>query len=76
MAPFRLGLAGTGRMVRNHMRAISESDKVRVVAVAEPSPSARTSLEPTGLTLHASLETMLDAGGLDGVLKDMVRINV
>jgi myo-inositol 2-dehydrogenase/D-chiro-inositol 1-dehydrogenase len=68
VAPFRLGLAGAGRMGRNHMRAIAESDKVRVVAVAEPSPSARTSLASTGLALHANLEGMLEAGGLDGVL--------
>jgi myo-inositol 2-dehydrogenase/D-chiro-inositol 1-dehydrogenase len=55
-------------MGRNHMRAISESEKVQVVAVAEPSPSARTALESTGLALHTHLESMLDAGGLDGVL--------
>ena len=34
---FRLGLVGAGRMGRVHLRALSSSDVVRVVAVAEPS---------------------------------------
>jgi myo-inositol 2-dehydrogenase/D-chiro-inositol 1-dehydrogenase len=39
-----------------------------VAAVAEPSAAARTALDGPGLAMHASLEAMLDAGGLDGVL--------
>ncbi|OLD23508.1 MAG: hypothetical protein AUJ02_10745 [Chloroflexi bacterium 13_1_40CM_3_65_12] len=55
-------------MGRNHLRAIKASDQVQVVAIAEPAVAARTALEPTGLPLHADLESMLSAGGLDGVL--------
>jgi myo-inositol 2-dehydrogenase/D-chiro-inositol 1-dehydrogenase len=68
MRPFRLGLAGAGRMGRNHLRAMQDSDKVRVVAIAEPADAARTALRSTGVPLHSDLESMLDAGGLDGVL--------
>jgi len=55
-------------MGRNHLHAINGSDKVQVVAVAEPQAAARTALESTGLPLHADLDAMLTAGGLDGVL--------
>jgi myo-inositol 2-dehydrogenase/D-chiro-inositol 1-dehydrogenase len=55
-------------MGRNHLRAIQDSEQVRVVAIAEPADAARTSLRSTGVPLHADLESMLDAGGLDGVL--------
>lgn len=68
MAAFRLGLAGAGRMGRNHLRALEHSDKVRVVAIAEPVTATRSALESTGIPLHAKLDEMLDAGGLDGVL--------
>ena len=33
---FRLALVGAGRMGRTHLRALSSSDAVRVVAVVEP----------------------------------------
>ncbi len=68
MAPFRLGLVGAGRMGRVHLRALSDSDTVRVVAVAEPSEANRASLNNAGVVLHADVATMLNAGGLDGVL--------
>ena len=65
---FRLGLVGAGRMGRVHLRALSSSDVVRVVAVAEPSEAARATLHDAGVALHADAEAMLRAGGLDGVL--------
>jgi myo-inositol 2-dehydrogenase/D-chiro-inositol 1-dehydrogenase len=68
MEPFRLGLAGAGRMGRNHLRALKDSEKVRVVAIAEPAEAARAALRSNGIPLHAGLDSMLDAGGLDGVL--------
>jgi myo-inositol 2-dehydrogenase / D-chiro-inositol 1-dehydrogenase len=68
MAVFRLGLVGAGRMGRTHLQALSDSDGVRVVAAAEPAPLARDVLAQTGLTVHAEVDAMLDAGGLDGVL--------
>jgi myo-inositol 2-dehydrogenase/D-chiro-inositol 1-dehydrogenase len=66
MTLFRLGLVGAGRMGRVHLRALSSSDTVRVVAVAEPSETARAGLGD--IAIHADVAAMLRAGGLDGVL--------
>ena len=41
MAPFRLGLAGAGRMGRNHLRAIAGSEQVIVASIAEPMEATR-----------------------------------
>jgi myo-inositol 2-dehydrogenase / D-chiro-inositol 1-dehydrogenase len=68
MAVFKLGLAGAGRMGRTHLRALSDSDAVRIVAAAEPAPLTRDALAQSGLAMHAEVDAMLDAGGLDGVL--------
>ena len=65
---FRLGLVGAGRMGRVHLRALSASDSVRVVAVAEPSASQRAALHDTGVALHADVAAMLRSSELDGVL--------
>ena len=65
---FRLGLVGASRMGSVHLRALSASDSVRVVAVAEPSASRRAALYGTGLTLHADVAAMLRSSELDGVL--------
>ena len=65
---FRLGLAGAGRMGRNHLRAVAASELVRVVAIAEPSDAARSAVTAPGASLFSELDSMLDAGGLDGVL--------
>jgi myo-inositol 2-dehydrogenase/D-chiro-inositol 1-dehydrogenase len=63
---FKLGLIGAGRMGRVHLRALSGSNVVRVVAVAEPSETTRAALHD--VALHADAAAMLRAGGLDGVL--------
>ncbi len=55
-------------MGRVHLRALSSSDVVRVVAVAEPSAVARDMLHDAGVALHADAEAMLRADGLEGVL--------
>ena len=55
-------------MGRVHLRALSASDVVRVVAVADPSVAARDMLHDAGVELHADAEAMLRAAGLDGVL--------
>jgi len=68
MAAFRLGLVGAGRMGQVHLCAISESERIRVVAVAEPSPANRAMVMGGGLAVHADADAMLKAGGLDGVL--------
>ena len=68
MAAFRLGLAGAGRMGRNHLRAIADSSTVQVAAIAEPVEQTRRGLPATPARVYDSLEAMLDAGGIDGVL--------
>ena len=68
MSTFRLGLVGAGRMGRLHLRALSDSDAVQVVAAAEPSATARAALRDASVALHANVAAMLRAGGLDGVL--------
>ena len=62
---FRLGLAGAGRMGRNHLQAVASSDAVRVVAVAEPSEAARTRAAGPGVALFGDAAQMIVAGGFD-----------
>lgn len=67
--PFRLGLVGAGRMGRTHLRALSDSTDVKVVAVAEPVEDLRgeavTNFDVKG---YASLDDMLAGASLEGVL--------
>lgn len=65
---FRLGLVGAGRMGQTHLRALRGSDRLRVTAIAEPAAAVRQALNAPGTAVHATLEAMLDAGGIDGVL--------
>jgi myo-inositol 2-dehydrogenase/D-chiro-inositol 1-dehydrogenase len=67
--PFRLGLVGAGRMGQTHLRALAGSTATPVVAVAEPvAPLREAAAGAFGLAAYASLEAMLDAGGIDGAL--------
>jgi myo-inositol 2-dehydrogenase/D-chiro-inositol 1-dehydrogenase len=68
MAVFRLGLIGAGRMGQNHLRALAGSDVVQVTAIAEPAEATRAALPKSRAVLHADVDSMLEAGGLDGVL--------
>ena len=68
MAPFRLGLIGAGRMGRTHLRALAGSERVAVTAIAEMSAAARAACAAPGVSVHASVEEMLEAASLDGVL--------
>ena len=68
MATLRLGLAGAGRMGRNHMHALQASDFVRVTAIAEPKEQARAALGRTDAAVFPDLDSMLAAGGIDAVL--------
>jgi myo-inositol 2-dehydrogenase/D-chiro-inositol 1-dehydrogenase len=68
MAMFRLGLVGAGRMGRTHMRALADSDRVHIVAAAEPTTAIRSELAQAGLATYDDIGPMLDGGGLDGVL--------
>jgi len=64
----RIGLAGAGRMGRNHLRAIAGSALVKVTAIAEPVASTRTLLEGTDAAVYGELDDMLDSAPIDAVL--------
>ncbi|MGZ3470542.1 MAG: Gfo/Idh/MocA family protein, partial [Isosphaeraceae bacterium] len=69
MSPrFRLGLIGGGRMGRTHLRGLKNSDLVECVAVAEPFESSARELRSMGLAVYPTVDEMLAAGGLDGVI--------
>jgi myo-inositol 2-dehydrogenase/D-chiro-inositol 1-dehydrogenase len=68
MAIFKLGLVGAGRMGKNHLKALADSEVVRVTAIAEPVEATRASLPSSAATLHPDIDSMLEAGDLDGVL--------
>ena len=68
MGVFKFGLAGAGRMGRNHLRALSDSEVVDVAAIAEPAEHTRSALRSSGARVFENLEAMIDAGGLDAVL--------
>lgn len=55
-------------MGQTHLRALQASTRARVVAIAEPVAATRDALDAPGVTVHAALDAMLAAGGLDGVL--------
>ncbi len=68
MARFRLGLVGAGRMGQTHLRALASSERIEVVAVAESSEPIRAALKAPGTKVHADVDAMLKAGGIDGAL--------
>ncbi len=65
---FRLCLMGAGRMGRTHLEAIHGSGRVAVTGVVEPQPKTRELLCDSGIPAFASLDLLLAAGDIDGVL--------
>ena len=56
-------------MGQTHLRALERSSDVAVVAVAEPVAALRDQVENTfGVDVFSSLDDLLNAGGIDGVL--------
>jgi myo-inositol 2-dehydrogenase/D-chiro-inositol 1-dehydrogenase len=68
VAVFKLGLAGAGRMGRNHIQAIATSEHVKVTAIAEPLEATRRAIPEGAAAIYPDLDSMLAAGGLDGVV--------
>jgi myo-inositol 2-dehydrogenase / D-chiro-inositol 1-dehydrogenase len=66
--PVRIALVGAGRMGRTHLEALEYIEAITVHAVVEPVASIRDSLAARGYGVHASVETLLAAGGFDAVL--------
>ena len=65
---FRLGLVGAGRMGQTHLAALKESSTVAVTAIVEPRPDVAAALAADGYAVHATIEDLLSAGGVDGFL--------
>ena len=65
---FRLGLVGAGRMGQTHLAAVKDSATVTVTAVVEPRSDVATALTAEGYAVHASIDDLLDSGGVDGFL--------
>jgi myo-inositol 2-dehydrogenase/D-chiro-inositol 1-dehydrogenase len=66
---FKLGLVGVGRMGQTHLRALKDSSDVQITAVAEPVDALREGAVDTfGVKGYSSLEDLLGAGGIDGVV--------
>lgn len=55
-------------MGQTHIRALSDSSTVRIVAVAEPHEVTADKLRKSGLTVYATASEMLDEDDVDGVL--------
>lgn len=68
MPALRIGLAGAGRMGRNHLRAIATSTAVKVTAIAEPAEASRTQLVGIDAAVYGDLGDMLDSAAIDAVL--------
>jgi myo-inositol 2-dehydrogenase/D-chiro-inositol 1-dehydrogenase len=65
---FRLGLIGGGRMGRTHLRALANSSKVTVTAIAETHAPAAAELRTAGHTVFDSVDELLTSGLIDGIL--------
>ena len=65
---FRLGLVGAGRMGQTHLAALKESATVAVTTIVEPRPDVAAALAADGYAVHATIDDLLCAGGVDGFL--------
>ena len=68
MTETRIALVGAGRMGQVHLGALQSSEAIMVVAVVEPFAATRERLEAEGLLVYESVQELLDAASLDGVL--------
>jgi myo-inositol 2-dehydrogenase/D-chiro-inositol 1-dehydrogenase len=63
-----VAVVGAGRMGRVHLAALGTTDRARLAAVVEPDPVARARVAAGGVTCHATLDELLAAGGIEGVV--------
>lgn len=66
--PFRLALVGAGRIGAYHAHTLAGSEQVRIAAVVDPRPAAAAAIGDPDTRRHGSIDELLDAGGVDGVL--------
>jgi predicted dehydrogenase len=67
-APLRIGLAGVGLIGRAHAERLGRAADGRLAAIADPDPGAAALALGLGVPHHATLEAMLSAEHLDGVI--------
>ncbi|MEL6767656.1 MAG: Gfo/Idh/MocA family oxidoreductase [Pseudomonadota bacterium] len=67
MKPARLAIAGAGLVGRRHAAAVPAAGAV-LAGIADPSEEARDFAAAAGVPWHATLEALLKAGGVDGVI--------
>ena len=63
-----VAVVGAGRMGGVHLRALGRTMQARLAAVVEPFAAARERAARLGVPTHASVEKLLSAGGIDGVV--------
>lgn len=67
-APVRLAVAGAGLIGRRHIAAIAAAPGARLVCVADPAPEAVAVAAEAAAAWHPSLDALIAAGGIDGVI--------
>ncbi|MEM7498640.1 MAG: Gfo/Idh/MocA family oxidoreductase [Pseudomonadota bacterium] len=65
--PVRLAVAGAGLVGRRHAQAIPAAGAL-LAGIADPSTEAQAFAATLGVPWHSSLEALLAAGGVDGVI--------
>lgn len=68
MDPVRIAVIGAGLIGAKHISYVTACPEARLVAVADPDPSARELAEAHGATYWADPSEMLAAGGIDGAI--------
>jgi predicted dehydrogenase len=66
--PVRIAVAGAGLIGRRHLEEIDASSSAQIAAIVDPSPAAREVADKYGVSLHASLAGLFEAGRPDGVI--------
>ncbi len=68
MTPVKLAIAGGGVIGRRHAVSIAEAAHAELIAVADPAASGNAMAEEFGVPLHTSIEALLEAESVDGVI--------
>jgi predicted dehydrogenase len=66
--PIRIAVVGAGLIGQRHARAIVAASGVTLACVVDPSEASAEIARAHQVPRHATLEQMIDAGGVDGVI--------
>jgi predicted dehydrogenase len=64
----RLGLVGAGLIGITHIETIARTDGFRLTGIVDPGPRATEIANAHNVPLHASVDAMMAAGDVDGVI--------